>query len=75
MYFVDQHFAPFYRLFCKIANLQSIDLKFSGSISVDNDENLTIVKLACLDVAFPKIVFSDFGLSLIEQTGNVKIFF
>ena len=74
MYFVDQQFVSFYRLFCEIDNLRDINLKFSGSISDDNVDNPTIVKLASLDVAFPKIILSDFGLSLI-QTSYVKRFF
>ena len=39
LYFTDQHFAPFYRLFCIIANLGDIDLKLSGSLSDVNIDN------------------------------------
>ena len=39
LYFTDQHLAPFQGLFCKIANLQDIDLKFSGSIFDVNIDN------------------------------------
>ena len=42
LYFTDKLFSAFYRLFCKIANLWNIDLKFSGFISninLDNPEN------------------------------------
>ena len=39
MYFKDQLFPAFYRLFCKIATLWDIDLKFSGIISDINMDN------------------------------------
>ena len=39
LYFTDQLFSAFYRLFFKIANLLDIDLKFSGFIS---DVNIDI---------------------------------
>ena len=32
-YFKEQLFSVFHRVFCKIANVSDIDLKFSGSIS------------------------------------------
>ena len=56
LYFVHQLFSAFYRLVCKIANLGDIDLEFSGSISDVNSDN--IVKWACLEVLFLKIVLS-----------------
>ena len=37
--FYRQAFPAFYRLFCKIANLWDIDLKFSGSIFDVNSDN------------------------------------
>ena len=33
LYFKDQFFSAFYRLFCKIVNLWDIDLKYSGFVS------------------------------------------
>ena len=56
LYFIEQRFSAFHRLFCKTANLGRIDLKLSGSLS-DVNINNPLVKLACLEVAFPKICF------------------
>ena len=56
LYFRDSIFSAFYRLFCKIANLWDIDLKFPRFLSAVNSDNpKNFVKLACLEVAFPKI--------------------
>ena len=39
LYFTDQLFSVFYRLFFEIANLCDIDLKFSGFIFDINSDN------------------------------------
>ena len=67
LYFTDQHLAPFYRLFCKIANLWDIDLKFSGFISdvnCDNPEKYREFSMPRNWISKNR-VFRDFGLSLI----------
>ena len=64
LYFTDQLFSAFYRLFCKIANLWDIDLKFSGFISDVNSDNPAKFR----EVSMPRScisknrVFQDFGL-------------
>ena len=55
LYFIDQPFAPFYRVFCKMANHHDIDPKITGSISDVNLDNP--VKLACSEFAYPKVSF------------------
>ena len=48
LYFTDQHLAPFYRLFCKIANLGDIDLKFlesTSNVKIDSPAKLCEVSL------------------------------
>ena len=70
LYFIGQLFSAFYRIFYKIANLWNIDLKLLGFIS-----DVNFAKLACLEVAFPKIgVFGNLVCNL--QTGPImSIFF
>ena len=54
-------FLAFHTLFCEIAYLRDIDVKLSGHISdVNLDDPAKIATLACLEVAFPKIIFSEF---------------
>ena len=64
LYSTGQHLAPFYRLFCKIANLGDIDLKFSGSISdVNIDNHAKFGEVGIPRSCFSKNrVFRDFGL-------------
>ena len=62
--FYGQVFLAFYRLFCKIADIRDIDLKFSGSISDVNSDN----PAQFLEVSMPRScisknrVFQNFGL-------------
>ena len=49
LYFTYQLFPAFNILFCRIANLWDIDLKFPGHIS---DVLQNFMKLACLEIAF-----------------------
>ena len=64
LYFKYQIFSAFHRLFCEIANLRDIDLKFSGFIS---DVNIDI-PAKFLEVSMPRNCisenrdFRDFGL-------------
>ena len=63
-------FASFLRLFCKIANLQDIDLKFAGSISDSNIDNPAKFREVSLEVAFLKMRF--FGILVCNlQTSQV----
>ena len=52
--FTDQHWAPFYRFFCKIANHQDINLRFSGSISYVDLDNSAKFR----EVSMPRICIS-----------------
>ena len=62
LYFTDEYLAPFYRLFCKLANLGDVDLKFSRSIFDINIEILwNFVKL------WHSKLGSDFGLYFTDQ--------
>ena len=53
LYF-EQHLAPFYRFFCKKANLGDIDLKFSESLLDINIKNSS----KFLEFSMPKICIS-----------------
>ena len=72
LYFTDQHLAPLYRLFCKIANLWDIDLKFSGFICDVNSDNPAKFR----EVSMPRSCISKnrvFGILVCNlQTSQVK---
>ena len=76
LYFADQLFSAFHRLFCQISNLWDIDPKFSGSISDVNIYNSAKIR----EVGMPgnciskNRVFQDFGLQFTDQTNYVNFF-
>ena len=60
-YFTDQLFSAFHKLFCQIANLWDIDLRFSGIISDVNSDNPVQFR-TCVEVAHQNsFFFRDFG--------------
>ena len=71
LYFTDKHFASLFKLFCKIANPQDIDLKFSGSISdIDIDSPTKCREGSMLRICISKnSVFPKFPLQFTDQTG------
>jgi len=73
------HLAPFYRLYCKIANLWDIDLKFSGLISdVNSDNSAKFCKdcSSCFSRKQATWAFLDFAdPQLTDQTSSVKKIF
>ena len=68
------HRPAFYRLFCKLANLGDIDLKFSGLIFDININNnpANFLKLACSEVAVSENRLFERFLTLTLRTHNLQ---
>ena len=61
---------PFYRLFCKIANLGNIDLKISGSVLDINIDNPVSMPRSCIS----KIGFSGLWSVIYKPVELSKLF-
>ena len=74
--FTDQHFLAFHILFCKMANILDINLKFTRSIPDVNIFNRAKFR----EFSMPKFyifkycVFWNFGMSVKTQTSYVILF-